>query len=96
MLSAGILSDVGQAAARGRAPDGRTLARLEQLAAKDPLSAQPFLVQGAIAAREGDYERAERLLAHRTPSETGEEAAPEATPEAAPEEAVQADAAFTS
>ena len=63
MLSAGIMGDVGQAAARGRAPDGRTLARLEQLAAKDPLSAQPFLVQGAIAAREGDYERAERLLA---------------------------------
>src|SRR5690242_961740 len=39
---------------------------------------------------------AERLLAHRTPSETGEEAAPEAATEAAPEEAVQSDAAFTS
>lgn len=62
VLSADIMGDVGQAAARGGAPDERTLARLEQLAVKEPLSAQPFLVQGAIAARNGDYERAERLL----------------------------------
>jgi hypothetical protein len=64
VLSAGIMGDVGQAAARGGEPDERTLARLEQLAAKKPLGAQPFLVQGAIAARNGDYERAERLLAN--------------------------------
>ncbi len=63
VLSAGIMGEVGQAAARGSAPDKQTLARLEQLAAKEPLSAQPFLVQGAIASRNGDYERAERLLA---------------------------------
>ena len=63
VLSAAIMADVGQAAARGSAPDDRTLARLEQLAAKDPLGAQPFLVQGAIAGRNGDFERAERLLA---------------------------------
>ena len=62
VLSADIMGEVGQAAARGGAPDERTLARLEQLAVKEPLSAQPFLVQGAIAARNGDYERAERLL----------------------------------
>lgn len=62
VLSATIMGDVGEAAARGSEPDQQTLARLEQLAARDPLSAQPFLVQGAIAARNGDYERAERLL----------------------------------
>ncbi|HKH29191.1 MAG TPA: tetratricopeptide repeat protein, partial [Sphingomicrobium sp.] len=56
------MDDVGEAAARGSAPDQQTLARLEQLAGREPLSAQPFLVQGAIATREGDYERAERLL----------------------------------
>ena len=57
------MGEVGQAAARGDSPGETTLARLEQLAAKDPLSAQPFLVQGAIATRNGDYARAERLLA---------------------------------
>jgi len=62
VLSAAIMGDVGVAAARGSAPDQKTLARLEQLAGREPLSAQPFLVQGAIATREGDYERAERLL----------------------------------
>jgi len=63
VLSAAIMGDVGEAAAHGRAPDQHTLARLEQLVAREPLSAQPFLVQGAIAARNGDYHRAERLLA---------------------------------
>ena len=63
VLSAGIMGDVGQAAARGSEPDEQTLARLKRLAAKEPLSAQPFLVQGAIASRNGDYKRAERLLA---------------------------------
>lgn len=63
VLSTEIMSEVGQAAARGSAPNPETLARLQQLVASEPLSAQPFLVQGAIAAREGNYERAERLLA---------------------------------
>ena len=63
VLSTEIMREVGQAAARGSAPNPETLARLQQLVASEPLSAQPFLVQGAIAAREGNYERAERLLA---------------------------------
>ena len=62
VLSAAIMGDVGEAAGQGRAPDKQTLARLEQLVAREPLSAQPFLVQGAIAARDGGYDRAERLL----------------------------------
>ncbi len=62
VLSAYIMADVGQAAARGEAPNELTLGRLEQLAAKEPLTAQPFLVRGAMAARTGDYERAEKLL----------------------------------
>lgn len=63
VLSAHIMSDVGQAAARGEAPNEQTLAQLEQLAAKEPLTAQPFLVHGAMAARTGDFDRAEKLLA---------------------------------
>jgi tetratricopeptide (TPR) repeat protein len=63
VLSAHIMSDVGQAAARGEEPNEQTLARLEQLAAKEPLTAQPFLVHGAMAARTGDFDRAEKLLA---------------------------------
>lgn len=63
VLSAAIMGDVGEAAARGATPDQQTLARLVQLAAKEPLSAQPFLVQGAIATRDGDFDRAEQLLA---------------------------------
>ena len=62
MLSAHIMSDVGQAAARGQAPNEHTLARLEQLAAKEPLAAQPFLIHGAMAARTGDFDRAEKFL----------------------------------
>ena len=62
VLSARIMSDVGQAAARGEAPNEQTLARLEKLAAKEPLTAQPFLIHGAMAARTGNFERAETLL----------------------------------
>ena len=63
VLSAHIMSDVGQAAARGEAPKQSTLVQLEQLAAKEPLTAQPFLVHGAMAARTGDFDRAEKLFA---------------------------------
>lgn len=62
VLSAHIMAGVGQAAARGEAPDETTLAQLEQLAAKEPLTAQPFLVHGAIAARNGDFDRAGKLF----------------------------------
>ncbi|HEX6102012.1 MAG TPA: tetratricopeptide repeat protein, partial [Alphaproteobacteria bacterium] len=62
VLSTHIMSDVGQAAARGEAPNAQTLARLERLAAKEPLTAQPFLIHGAMAARTGDFDRAEKLL----------------------------------
>ena len=62
VLSAHIMSDVGQAAARGEAPNEQTLARLQKLGVKEPLTAQPFLIHGAMAARTGDFGRAEKLL----------------------------------
>ncbi len=56
------MAQVGTAAAKGRAPGAETLTLLERLAAISPMHPEPFLVAGAIAAREGDYRRAEELL----------------------------------
>lgn len=56
------MGDVGRAAAAGQAPGNKTLAKVEKLAVAQPLSAEPFLVHAAMALREGDIVRAERLL----------------------------------
>lgn len=56
------MAEVGSAAGQGQAPSSLTLARLERLATAAPLTPNPYLVQAAIAQREGDYARAEELL----------------------------------
>lgn len=57
-----IMTDVGTAAARGKAPSDRTMADVHRLAIQRPLNWEPFLVQGAIALRQADYARAELLI----------------------------------
>jgi hypothetical protein len=61
-LAAQIMGDVGRAAAQGQAPSNETLSGVEQLAAGNPLNAEPFLVHAAIALKNGYNVRAERLL----------------------------------
>ena len=56
------MTDVGTAAARGQAPNEKTMADVHRLAIDRPLTWEPFLVQGAIALRQGEYARAERLI----------------------------------
>lgn len=62
VLSAGVMEQVGLAAARGQEPGPRTMAAVRQLAIEQPFSPFPFLVHGALAARRGEYPRAELLL----------------------------------
>lgn len=62
VLAASIMTEVGEAAAKGGVPGDETLAKVRQLAALEPLSWEPFLVQGAIALRSGDTKRAEHLI----------------------------------
>ena len=62
VLGARIMKGVGEAAARGAAPGQETLAQINGLAKSEPLATEPFLVQGAIAVRSGDYPRAYALL----------------------------------
>ena len=69
-LAAQIMGEVGRAAAQGQLPSKDTLARVERLANEYPLSAEPFLVHAAIALKDGDNVRAEKLLIaarHRAP-----------------------------
>jgi len=61
-LIATAMVDVGRAAANSSAPDRLTFDRLRLAAAAAPLEPEPFLVQGALAEREGDLARAESLL----------------------------------
>ena len=56
------MTEVGIAAGKGGEPGKDTLARLGILAARQPLSWEPFLVQGAIALRNGDLIRAQHLI----------------------------------
>jgi len=56
------MAEVGQAAASGTAPPTDMFVRLRQLAALEPLRPDPFLVEGALAERRGDYERAKVLF----------------------------------
>jgi hypothetical protein len=56
------MRSVGEAAARGGDVPEQTLGQLRQLAGAAPLRLEPFEVEGAIAERDGDLKRAERLL----------------------------------
>lgn len=64
VLRSEAMAEVGDAAGRGRLPSHETLDRFEEFARAAPLAPEPFLVHAAIAQREGDYGRAERLLLH--------------------------------
>ena len=61
-LAKSIMAEVGTAAGQGADPSVETLAKLQRLAGEQPLSWEPFLVQGAIALRKGDVTRAEHLI----------------------------------
>ena len=61
-LVGSAMAQVGMAAAKGEDPPPSALARLRALARLAPLSPEPYLVNGAIALRSGDFERAEKLL----------------------------------
>jgi tetratricopeptide (TPR) repeat protein len=56
------MKQVGEAALSGGNPSADTFDRLHRLAAADPLGPTPFLVEGAIAERNGNYDRAAMLL----------------------------------
>lgn len=62
VLLSSAMAGVGQAAAQGRLPDAQAMARLRRLSELTPLNPQPFLVKAAIAQKQGDLDRAERLL----------------------------------
>jgi hypothetical protein len=61
-LAALAMSGVGEAAANASDPTPETIEQLRQLAAAAPLEPEPFLVEGALAVRAGEYDRAEQLL----------------------------------
>jgi len=56
------LTEIGRAAANGKAPDPATLERVRGVLRKAPLSAEPFLVEGTRALSAGDREKADVLL----------------------------------
>lgn len=56
------MKDVGTAAGKGEEPGSQTLFKLRQLAARQPLSWEPFLVEGAIELRKGKLVRAGNLI----------------------------------
>lgn len=62
VTGATAMRDVALAAVRGSEPGPAAQARFVALANADPLRAEPFLVEGALALRRGDYRRAEALL----------------------------------
>jgi tetratricopeptide (TPR) repeat protein len=63
LIKAGVMAEVGRAAALGEQPRAEALEGLERLARGRPLAAEPFLVHGAIALQRGEPMRAETLLA---------------------------------
>src|SRR5690349_1169019 len=62
VLRAEAMSGVAAAGIAVASPSAETLATLELLAREEPLSAEPFLVQAALAVRKQDYSRGEALL----------------------------------
>lgn len=62
VLASIAMAEVGEAAAYGRTPPASAMERLHRLARVAPLRTEPFLVEGAIAQRNSDFARSERLL----------------------------------
>jgi tetratricopeptide (TPR) repeat protein len=56
------MRDVGKVAARGGNPGPAVLARFESLAGAAPLRPEPFLLQGVLAEKQGNLQRADSLL----------------------------------
>ena len=63
MLVNRTMAEIGTLAARGESLPPATLRRVEEIAGKAPLAAEPFLIKGALAQVEQDQERAEQLFA---------------------------------
>jgi hypothetical protein len=61
LVSTGM-TEIGRAAATASDPTAQTLARFQIIAATAPLRPEPFLVEGAIAQRNGDLGKARALL----------------------------------
>lgn len=62
VLASTAMAEVGEAAAYARTPPEAAMRRLREVARLAPLRPEPFLVQAAIAQKESDLARAERLL----------------------------------
>jgi hypothetical protein len=58
VLTATSMREVGLAAAAGTTPSSATLQKISELARRAPLAVQPFLVQGALAEKRGEVDRA--------------------------------------
>jgi hypothetical protein len=56
------LAAIGTAAGQGQAPSPSTLARVNQVALRDPLASQPFLIAGTAALAAGQRARGTQLL----------------------------------
>lgn len=56
------MSGVAEAGIAVAPPSPETLAKLELMSREEPLSAEPFLVQAALAVRQQDYKRGRALL----------------------------------
>jgi hypothetical protein len=61
VLTATSMREVGLAAAAGRNPSSATLHKIYQLMLKAPLAVEPFLVQGALAEKRGEFAVASQL-----------------------------------
>ena len=55
--------EIGAHAARGESLPPATVRRVEEIARKEPLAPEPFLIEGALAQVDQKQERAERLFA---------------------------------
>jgi hypothetical protein len=62
-ISSLVMTQVGEAALRSQMPPPDVVPKLRELAAKSPLSPEPYLVHGAMESSRGHYGRAETLLA---------------------------------
>ena len=56
------MTEIGAHAARGESLPPATLRRVDEIAAKEPLAPEPFLIEGALAQVEQKQERAEKLF----------------------------------
>jgi hypothetical protein len=61
VLTAASMREVGLAAAAGRNPSGGTLQKIKLLARTAPLAVEPFLVEGALADKRGEFAAAGQL-----------------------------------